>query len=295
MKMKEWTIALACLLVLMIGNNSYAQTAGAVAGANQGQSQGQQQVGGVGVGVGTAEQGQSQSQGNGGSGGAGGSTVNSGNATFSNSFNGSAPIRYLPVPTAVPMENYQPAVLGNVDYTDKGPTFISMRQLVAAMNLVDLSVEIEGERQIRILTQMMAAMKTPKKSKDSKENKFAKEKPEDKVVFEINDGKAVNHGFTPIATLSVETKVPDKSNSASLAIAIGKAAKALGAKRVIFLTEGSSKLLKSSGWGVGLSYNYATVGSKASDSGSVGSGGTGYSQGKAGYRNLIYITAIVGN
>jgi hypothetical protein len=246
------------------------------------------------MGLAGASSDQTQQQGQTANGGSGGSSgvANSGNATFVDSFNGSAPIRYLPVPTAVPMENYQPAVLGNVDYTDKGPTFISMRQLVAAMNMVDLSVEIEGERQIRILTQMMAISKAKPKEKD---NKFAKKKPEELVVFEINDGKAVNHGFTPIAVLSVETKQPDKSNSASLAIAIGQKAKALGAKRVIFLTEGSSKLLKSSGWGVGLSYNYATVGSKASDSGSVGSGGTGYSQGKAGYRNLIYITAIVGN
>ena len=80
-----------------------------------------------------------------------------------------------------------------------------------------------------------------------------------------------------------------------MAIAIGKEAKSLGATRVIFLTEGSSKELKSSGWGIGFSYNYASVGSKASDNGSVGSGGTGYSQGTAKYNNLIYLTAIVGN
>ena len=288
MSMKEMVLAAACIVTLMLAGNSYGQTA--VAGANQGQNQGQQQVGGVGMAGASSDQ--TQQQGQSASGGSGGSVGNSGNATFVDSFNGSAPIRYLPVPTAVPMENYQPAVLGNVDYTDKGPTFISMRQLVAAMNMVDLDVKVEGGKRINILTQMMMVVKAKPKEK---ENKFAKKKPEAKVVFEINDGKAVNHGFTPVATLSVETKVPDKSNSASLAIAIGQKARELGATRVIFLTEGSSKLLKSSGWGVGLSYNYATVGSKASDSGSVGSGGTGYSQGKAGYRNLIYITAIIGN
>lgn len=280
MKLKELTIAAACFLALMIGSEAYSQTAEATA-VNQ-QSQGS--VGSQSVGTeATAQQQQGQHQGQTSisQGGAGGRS----SIGINNSFNGQAPIRYLPVPTAVPMENYQPAVLGNVDYSDKGPTFISMRQLVAAMNLVDLTVDVEGDKHIRILAQMMGKPKTPKK-KDAKPTK---------VKFEINDGKAVNHGFVPIATLSVETKVPDKSNSASLAIAVGQEARKLGASRVIFLTEGSSKQLKSSGWGIGLSYNYATVGSKPSDSGSVGSGGTGYSQGKAGYRNLIYLTAIIGN
>jgi len=292
MNMRELTVALACIVLLLIGSEAYSQTAEATA------QQAQIQVGGPNIsssGAGAeANQGQEQGQSQVSQGGHGGSASN----TFgiNNSFNGSAPIRYLPVPTAVPMENYQPAVLGNVDYTDKGPTFISMRQLVAAMNMVDLDVEVEGDGSIRILSQMMAILPEKKKGPEDKSKK-GKQPVESKPVvkFEINDGNAVNGGFKPIATLSVETKKPDKSNSASLAIAIGKKARELGAKRVIFLTEGSSKQLKSSGWGVGLSYNYATVGSKPSDSGSVGSGGTGYSQGTAGYRNLIYLTAIVGN
>ena len=163
-----------------------------------------------------------------------------------------------------------------------------MRQMVAAMNMVDLTVDVEGEKRIRIIEQMMAKPKTPKKDKSGKPAKPPK------VKFEINDGEAVNHGFVPIATLSVATKTPDKSNSASLAIAIGKKAQALGCNTVIFLTEGSSKQIESSGWGIGLSYNYASVGSNASDNGSVGAGGTGYSQGKAGYKDLIYLTAVVG-
>lgn len=294
MKMKHWTIALACYIVVAFGQNAYADSS-AVANSSQGQTQ--NQIGGVGTAGASSDQSQGQSQySSGGSGGSGGSVSNSGNSAigFNNSFNGAKPIRYLPVPTAVPMENYQPGVFGRADYEDKGPNFISMRQLVAAMNLVDLSVKVEGERKMRILTQMMAP-KTLKPKPKKKGTQPAKKPAPMKIKFEINDGVAVNHGFKPIATMSIETKVPDKSNSASLAIAVGKEAKKLGATRVIFLTEGSSKLLKSSGWGIGFSYNYATVGSDPSDNGSVGSGGTGYSQGKASYKNLIYLTAIVGN
>ena len=134
-------------------------------------------------------------------------------------------------------------------------------------------------------------MMVPPESADSD----TEEKDVPAVVFEINDGEAVNHGFKPVAVMSVAMEKPDKSNSASLAIAIGKKAKEMGASRVIFLTEGSSKKIYSSGWGIGLSYNYATVGSDRSDNGSVGAGGTGYSQGSAGYKNLVYLTAIVGN
>lgn len=261
-RLRHFTLALACFMVVAITNDSTAAGVG-IAGASSDQSQVQYSSGGAG--------------------GSGGSVAHSGNSAigFNNSFNGAEPIRYLPVPTAVPMENYQPGVFGSADHQDKGPNFISMRQLVAAMNMVDLSVKVKGAKKLRMIVQKMSIVKSSAPSKG-------------KINFEINDGKAVNHGFKPIATLSVETKVPDKSNSASLAIAIGKEARKLGATRVIFLTEGSSKQLKSSGWGIGFAYNYAEVDSSRSGNGSVGSGGTGYSQGKAGYRNLIYITAIVG-
>ena len=289
LSLREWTAVLAAGLMLLIGSEVYAQSSAEANAINQ------QTQGSVGTQTATtsaiADQGQVQNQSTSSS---GGSVSDSGNVRISGSFNGAAPIRYLPVPSAIPMENYQPAIFGNVDYSDKGPNFISMRQLVAAMNLVDLNVKVEGAKKIRILTQMMGVAKKPEKPGPTP--KSSKEKREKaKIKFEINDGEAVNHGFMPIATLSVETKTADKSNSASLAIAIGKEAQRLGASRVIFLTEGSSKEMRSSGWGIGLSYNYATVDSKPSGAGSVGSGGTGYSQGKAGYKNLIYLTAIIGN
>lgn len=52
-----------------------------------------------------------------------------------------------------------------------------------------------------------------------------------------------------------------------------------GATHIQFLAEGTNTELQSSGWGIGLAYT------KASDT-SISSGGTGYSQGSAGYQNL---------
>lgn len=282
------TITIAACMVLLLGSYAHADSA-ATAASDQMQGQSQTQIGGVGSATAVAGQGQSQYTGGSSSSSAGGSVVDSGKVLINESFNGAAPIRYLPVPSAIPYENYQGQIFGGPDYQDKGPNFISMRQLVAVLNLVDLDVPVEGEKNIRILTQMMMVPPEPV------EGEVAEQDIEDAAVtFEINDGEAVNHGFTPIAVLSVAMEKPDKSNSASLAVAIGKHARSLGAKRVVFLTEGSSKKIYSSGWGIGLSYNYATVGSKASDNGSVGAGGTGYSQGSAGYKNLVYLTAIVG-
>jgi len=306
-------------MVLLISGSAYAQSS---ADANAQQGQQQSQVGGVGTASSGANAQQSQgifigTGGNGGvgaqggpsassimgggaaatggsggnsvavsGGGKGGSVSNSGNAMFSNSFNGAKPIRYLPVPAALPIENYQPSIFGRADYADKGPNFISMRQLVYAMNYVDLTADVEGERSIEVVTQMMVPLPDghPRKVEPSKA----------KVVFEINDGDAVNSGFKPIAVLTVRTKRPDKSNSASLAIQIGRLAQHMKATHVVFLTEGSSKEMQSSGWGIGFSYNYASVNSDPNGNGSVGSGGFGYSQGKAGYKDLIYLTAIVG-
>jgi hypothetical protein len=289
LSLKEWTVVVACFIVLMVGSEAYSQTAEANASnyqtqgsvgsqtatteayANQGQEQGQTAISG------------------------GGSVANSGNATvgFNNSFNGAEPIRYLPVPAALPIENYQATIFGRPDYQDKGADFVSMRQLIEAMNYVDLKADVAGEKSIRVVTQMLIPLPEGHPKKTPKDKSKVTEKPL-KIAFEINDGEAVNNGFKPIAVLSVQTKKPDKSNSASLAVKIGKVAQHMQANTVIFLTEGSSKKLYSSGWGVGFSYNYAQVGSKPSDNGSVGSGGFGYSQGQAGYKDLVYLTAIVG-
>lgn len=277
MKKKEWVIAAACVLIVLFGSEVYAQTA--TANSNQGQNQSQSLTGATGQAEAYANQLQGQSQYTGGS---SAGVSNSGNSAIgiNNSFNGAKPIRYLPVPSSVVFENYQPGLFGGPNYQDNGPDFISMRQLVAAMNLAKLDSPVLGEKSIRILIQPLGP--------------GSKEKV-DSVKFEINDGEAINHGFTPVAVFTVETEKPDKSNSASLALAIGKKAKELGASRVIFTTEGSSKELSSWGVGIGLSYNYASVGSDASDNGSVGAGGTGWSMGKAGYNNLIYLSAVAGN
>ena len=48
--------------------------------------------------------------------------------------------------------------------------------------------------------------------------------------------------------------------------------------------------LESSGWGIGFSYNYASVNSDAYGQGSVGAGGTGISGGSASYKKMPYLT-----
>lgn len=282
-------ILVIAVAVLMLGGNAYAQSSADATAVNQ-QSQGS-----VGTQTATtsavAQQGQLQGQ---TQQAAGGTVANSGNSAIgiSNSFNGSAPIRYLPVPSAVPMESYQPAILSRPDYADKGPNFMSMRQIVGMMNYVDLDAEVEGESKMKINMQVMQPKKVEKFNKYMKSTKGAKY---GKVTFDINDGKKVNGGFEPIAIITLSSEKPNKVNSAMLAMLVGKRARAMGASKVIFLTEGSTKVLSSWGVGIGLSYNSATVDSKPSGSGSVGSGGTGWSMGKARYYDHIYLTAVVGN
>lgn len=212
----------------------------------------------------------------------GGSVGNSGNSAIGikDSFNGAAPIRYLPIPSAIPMENYQATIFGSPNYGDKGPNFISMRQLVAAMNMADLSSDVKTKN-ITMNVQVMGKAKSKVAIK--------------KVLFKLNDGEAVNHGFVPIAVISCIMRKTDDLNSASLAMALGQKAKGMGAGKVVFLTEGSSVKLESGGWGIGLSYNMAKVGSDSNDMGSVGAGGTGYSRGWGKHKNLVYLTAILGN
>ena len=259
MNIRELTAAFACLMVLLLGAEALADSSASTASNYLTQ-------GSVGIQAvttqATAQQGQQQGQ---TSISGGGSVANSGNAKigFNNSFNGAEPIRYLPVPSAVPMENYQATIFGRADYQDKGPDFVSMRQLVAAMNLVDLDAEVTGGKTIRVITQMLQPLPAGHPKKKDKSGK----KPV--VKFEINDGEAVNHGFKPIAVLTVQTKKPDKANSSSLDGHNDKLARHIKACSGICLTEGSSKKIYCSGWGIGLSYNYASLGSNASDHCSV--------------------------
>ena len=289
--MKKHCAVIAAIAILGRAGQVYGQ-ASATATQVQGQVQTSFPTSTSAAGA-TASQGQIQSA----QGGSGGSSHSSNSFGINNSFNGSEPIRYLPVPGVMPIENYQPSVFGSPNYADHGPMFISMRQLIGVMNAVDLNAEIEGYKSIKMVVQMMSVPR-PKKSAEPKGKKKGevKEKPVPAAVtFAINNGKEVNGGLKPVAVVSCELENPNKANSASLAMALGKKAQELGATKVVFTTEGSSKVLTSSGWGIGFSYSYAEVGSKPSDSGSVGSGGFGYSRGTGGYQNKIYLTAVLGN
>ena len=257
--MKRFLLTLVLVVSLMAPVSSMADSAaGSQAVAEQAQVQGQ-------------SQGQSAS---------GGAVVGSGNSALKiqDSFNGSKPLRYLPIPAMYPMENYQ-ATPYNENFREKGWNFVSMHQLIKAMNYVDLKQKVEM-RKLNMNTQMLAAKgKVPAKA----------------VTFELNDGEVINGGFKPIAVITIQADSIKDINSASLAMAAGKRAQALGAGRCIFLTEGSTSELTSSGWGIGMSYSRAGVGSDGNDMGQVGAGGTGYSRGKGKFKRYVYLTAIVGN
>jgi len=64
-----------------------------------------------------------------------------------------------------------------------------------------------------------------------------------------------------------------------------------GADLLLITSEGASTILKSFGWGIGLSYTRATL-SADEATGGVGAGGLGISGGTAGYNSLPWIQAI---
>jgi hypothetical protein len=230
----------------------------------------------------TQEQGQNQSQ----------NMSDSGNATvtFSNAFNGSKPIRYLPTPSSVSVETKGgPSLIGSPNYQDYGPNFFSMRDAIVLFNSADVEhAEPTDIGDINMVTQLMVSKEMAKEIKtNSNMNQ--------KINFSLIDGNSgYGNNFNAIAVVSLKADDGDSLNSMSLAVALANKARELGGNKIIFVREGVFKRLSSWGIGVGLASNYARVDSDSDGIGSTGTGGTGWSWGEAEYITLPYLTAVIG-
>jgi hypothetical protein len=164
---------------------------------------------------------------------------------------------------------------------DKGPNFISAVDLIGLLNnavVGDMEFD-EGSMKIGVQN-----LNEPEVSSDEG-------KP---VHFSLVGNHGVyREGFKPIAILTIEAE--DEVNSAVLAAGLSHKAKELGCSEITFIREGVVRELTSTGYGIGLSYNYATVASGANGFGGVGAGGTGWSHGTAKYLSFPYMTAVCGN
>jgi hypothetical protein len=228
-----------------------------------------------------SQQGQGQSQGLVGSGNSSSNVNNSGNSSvsFNNSFNGSKPIRYTPVPTDVLFGN-TPSLFTS-PLKNNGPNFIPARNIIDLMyqwNAMDISDDDFDVKDVNIdITFVGHSIETDVKN----------------VTFCIQgsdiDKELKAKGYKPIAIGSIKTDDVD-INSPELYMALVHKAKEIGAHNVVLMTEGVKLELTSSGWGIGASYNYASVNSDLYGQGSVGAGGTGYSKGKASYNKFPFLT-----
>jgi len=267
--MKKLISILAVSAMLTIGGVSFtnAEAYGSSGATSQAGSYAQQ---GQGQG-----QGQSQNQ----------IMKNSGNSAvvFENSFNGSKPIRYLPVSPEVNYQGLNPSMFSRPQ-PDKGENFIPAKTLIDLMNawaVSEINDEDIDESEIEMDITMVG-----KPSPDA----FAEG---DVVKFELKgspEAKALRDGGSkPIAIGTIKC-TEDDINTAELFMTLVKKAKSIGATNIILLSEGVKIELESSGWGLGFSYNYASVNSDLYGQGSVGAGGTGISGGSASYKKMPYLT-----
>lgn len=253
-------------VMLMIGNVAYTESNNTYISsqnesyASQGQGQGQ-------------SQGQSQM------------IKDSGNSAvvFQDSFNGSKPIRYLPTTPDIHYQGLNPSMFSRPQ-PDKGENFISAKTLVDLMNawaVSEINDDDIDESEIDIDITMVG-----KPNSDA----FA---DNDIVKFELKgspEAKALrNSGSKPIAIGTIKC-TEDDINSVELFLTLVKKAKEIGSTNIILLSEGIKVELESSGWGIGFSYNYASVNSDDYGQGSVGAGGTGISGGSASYKKMPYLT-----
>jgi len=222
-------------------------------------------------------QGQGQSQSN--------VLENSGNSAvvFENSFNGSKPIRYLPVASDVQYQGLNAQMFAKPE-PDKGENFIPAKTLIDLMNawaVSEISDEDIDESEIEMDITMVGKPGPDAFSEGDVVNFELKGTPEAKAVRDA--------GSKPIAIGTIKC-TEDDINTAELFMTLVKKAKAIGATNIILLSEGIKIELESSGWGLGFSYNYASVNSDLHGQGSVGAGGTGISGGSASYKKMPYLT-----
>lgn len=229
---------------------------------------------------------QGQTQGIQGSGNSG--VTNSGNSgvEFTNSFNGSEPIRYLPIPSNV-MVNTEggPSYFGGPP-KDNGAHFMSMKTLVNALNAIDTSeAKIDDESDIEFVSQVINARHVDEIGMAG-DIKFH--------LLERTDVMEQFENFKTIAVTTMKADDNDTINSATLAVKLKKEAEKYGATKIVLVTEGTSKRISSWGVGIGFSQNYGFTNSGQDGRGGASAGGTGWSWGESEFFSLPYLTAILG-
>ena len=211
------------------------------------------------------------------------SSINdTGNSSINNSFNDAKPIRYLPIPSNIQYQSLSPQMFAR-PIPDKGSRFISsvkIIEMMGAWNLNEMSDDDFSESDVIIDATYVG--KSDINPDDITTVTFCIQGSDEELFLKKSNTKTIAVG-------SVSTKSKDV-NTPELFYTLAKKAKSLGASNIIIMSEGIEVTLKSSGWGIGASYNYARVGSDGTDSGSVGAGGTGYSRGKAFYNKKPYLT-----
>jgi len=230
------------------------------------------------------EQGQTQGQGQ------AQELSNSGNSAvvFENSFNGAKPIRYLPMASDVTYTGMAPQMFSRPQQ-DKGENFIAATNLItlmAAWNVADLSDDdFDLDDVIIDITTIGITTKDAIGIENLNSVKFC--------IQGTDDAKALKTNGSKILALGTIKSDDEETNSFELFYAIAKKAKELGGSNVVLIGEGVKLELESSGWGIGLSYNYAGVNSDSSGYGQVGAGGTGISGGHASYHKMPYLAFAI--
>ena len=198
------------------------------------------------------------------------------NQAITNSFNGAEPIRSIQISPNVPVTMRGGPAYFSGPPMDTGPLFIPLSQLVPILNAVKLDTSITEEDEIEATMEVL---------------QYSKASNSTKVEFQIVQNKA-DLACNPLAIISIRAD-DNVVNSASLAHKLADMARSVGGTKIVFIKEGVTKRLHSSGWGVGISNNISVVNTSPTGIGGVAASGTGYSQGEAEYYSLPYLVAVV--
>jgi len=117
----------------------------------------------------------------------------------------------------------------------------------------------------------------------------SKKKDPNQIIKVIISAPARNMVFQT-ALITVRAKNADTESKDVLYAALLRGLDT-GADLLLITDEGMGTIMKSFGWGIGMSYNRSTL-SADETTGAVSSGGLGISGGKAGYKSLPWIQAI---
>ena len=182
------------------------------------------------------------------------------------------PIRNIQISPNVPVTMRGGPSYFGAPPIDTGPMFIPLRQLIPILNAAEITEDMEDD-DVEVEVEVFKSL----------------EYSADRVRFSIASSMDISD---PLAIISV--RADDlTATSAKLAVKLSNLARSVGGSRVVFLKEGVTKRLHSTGWGVGINNNISVVNADPTGIGGVASGGTGYSAGDAEYLSLPYVIAVI--